>query len=79
MATAESGDLYLHPDRNLAMELVERGVVDGTGTANDGRPELIGARSARQLPVTRRDRPITKLPPSCPAVASIVAEHSVTL
>ena len=30
---------------NLAMELVERGVVDGTGTANDGRPELIGARS----------------------------------
>ncbi|MBL8779067.1 MAG: carbamoyl-phosphate synthase large subunit [Acidimicrobiales bacterium] len=30
---------------NLAMELVERGVVDGTGTANDGRPELIGARA----------------------------------
>jgi len=30
---------------NLAMELVERGVVDGTGEARDGRPELIGARS----------------------------------
>ena len=30
---------------NLAMELVERGVVDGTGTAGDGRPELIGARA----------------------------------
>ncbi len=30
---------------NLAMELVERGVVDGTGEAHDGRPELIGARS----------------------------------
>jgi len=30
---------------NLAMELVERGVVDGTGTARDGRPELIGARA----------------------------------
>ena len=30
---------------NLAMELVERGVVDGTGEARDGRPELIGARA----------------------------------
>ena len=41
---------------NLAMELVERGVVDGTGEARDGRPELIGARAEAIATAEDRER-----------------------